>query len=422
MPSSFTQPKVDRHIEWLRGRYHFGMKYMLYDPESLRLLNELFDLLEQIEPDRNSGLRSLWLRAERGPIEDYGDVNELIEDGEFESEEAFVREWKDFFPNEIEWYLFTANKDDSHGFRAIILRHDVVIVQDEHRETVECPIETSEFIQWMIDGVQECLDMLRAGTYNDFVQENLPPQHRTGTILRKDFWDVWPEARKDFFKDISPDDVSEFIRLAREQPDDDRTLIGRLQNMTANDFYRYCAIGYAANGYSGGDLSPKEQYYLHADGRDEDLKDVAPDSPEAFRTWFHDRNRFGGHPWEVCMGGNSTHISLYVSEDDSGYYLYLAGSAESRTIETVKFFLALHREGIPVYLADAHLLADRLAETERIGIVPEGITPTYCSRYFPNERIIDFMNLPYEDREKFLPFCTWLEEAKVYLTPQEKGV
>ena len=75
-----------------------------------------------------------------------------------------------------------------------------------------------------------------------------------------------------------------------------------------------------------------------------------------------------------------------------------------------------------MYLADAHLLADRLAETERIGIVPEGITPTYCSRYFPYERIIDFMNLPYEDREKFLPFCTWHEEAKVYLTPQEQGV
>ena len=49
--------------------------------------------------------------------------------------------------------------------------------------------------------------MLRAGTYNEFVRKNLPPQHRTGTILRRDFWNVWPEAREEFFKDITPEDV-----------------------------------------------------------------------------------------------------------------------------------------------------------------------------------------------------------------------
>lgn len=29
--------------------------------------------------------------------------------------------------------------------------------------------------------------MLKAGTYNDVVRENLPPQHQTGTIRRRDF-------------------------------------------------------------------------------------------------------------------------------------------------------------------------------------------------------------------------------------------
>ena len=56
--------------------------------------------------------------------------------------------------------------------------------------------------------------MLKAGTYNDVVRENLPPQHRTGTIRRRDFWNVWPDARVDFFKDISPADVAEFIETA----------------------------------------------------------------------------------------------------------------------------------------------------------------------------------------------------------------
>ena len=57
-------------------------------------------------------------------------------------------------------------------------------------------------------------------------------------------------------------------------------------------------------------------------------------------------------------------------EDDRGYFLYLAGAAWNRTIETVKFYLALTRANIPVYLAKAKMLADRLAEKEKIGIVP----------------------------------------------------
>ena len=104
---------------------------------------------------------------------------------------------------------------------------------------------------------------------------------------------------------------------------------------------------------------------LHADGRDEGLQDIDADSPEAFHAWLHDRDRCGGHPWEVCRGGNSTHVDLRVMEDMRGYFLYLAGAAWNRTIETVKFYLALTRADIPVYLAEAKMLVDRLAEEEK---------------------------------------------------------
>lgn len=78
--------------------------------------------------------------------------------------------------------------------------------------------------------------MLKAGTYNDVVRENLPPQHRTGTIRRRDFWNVWPDARVDFFKDISPADVAEFIERASAQEENYAAMKDRLQAMTANDF------------------------------------------------------------------------------------------------------------------------------------------------------------------------------------------
>ena len=89
-------------------------------------------------------------------------------------------------------------------------------------------------------------------------------------------------------------------------------------------------------------------------------------------------------------------------------------------METIKFYLALTRANIPVYLAEAKMLADRLAEEEKIGIVPEGVLPAYCGSWFPNEHIIDYMNLPSEDREKFLPFCTWYEERPAALAQREE--
>lgn len=129
------------------------------------------------------------------------------------------------------------------GYRAVMLGHKYVIVQDKRREPAGFPNEISEFVQWLIDGVKECIEMLKAGTYNGFIKENLPPEHRTGKILRKHYWDVWPEARKEFFEDISAEDVAEFIRKASAQGEGSESIKERLPSMTANDFFRVLCDG-----------------------------------------------------------------------------------------------------------------------------------------------------------------------------------
>lgn len=327
MAGKLTQPKVEHYIHWLKGNDYFGMYGCLYDEKSNVLLDKLFDLLEQVSPIAKNGARTFWLRAERGPIEDYGNAAQLIEDGEFDSEEEFIASWKSYFPDEVEWYEFSAVRLKDEGYRAVMLAHEFVIVQDNRKEPSRFPNEIPEFVQWLLEGVEECIAMLKEGTYNDFVERNLPPQHRTGTIRRKDFWDVWPSARVNFFKDISAEDVEEFIRTAALQAEERSSFDGRIPTMTANDFFRFCAMGYAENHYDGCEKTYREQYYLHADGRDEGLGEVSPGDPAAFQTWLHDRERRGGHPWEVCRGGNSTHISLYVMQDEKGSFLYLAGDA-----------------------------------------------------------------------------------------------
>ena len=123
-----------------------------------------------------------------------------------------------------------------------------------------------------------------------------------------------------------------------------RFLICIFRNLSPDEFvdcrvkhkcYRFCSLGYQANQYDVSGLSPKEQYKKYADGRDEGLGEIDPDSPAAFAEWYVGRR--GGHPWEVCRGGNSTHVSLYVVKDQSdGYYLEVAGSSLWRSVESAQ--------------------------------------------------------------------------------------
>lgn len=404
-------PHVQHYIDWLR-RVDYGHvgNCTSYDEKTYALLDELYLELKKIAPMGDRNRRELWLRADRGSLEDWGNVDEMVENDEFDSREEAEEYWKDMFPEEKYWYHLLTIEDDDTGFRGLFLGHHYIIEVDPDEPKSAFPYNISKLAQWLLTEVKRCISELEAGVYNENVQKHLSPQHRTGTIVRKALYDIFPEERDEYFEDLSDEDRQYFILNAREEAPEDR-----LQSMTATDFYTFCSYGYVANNYKHTDLPLRKQYDRHSDGRDEGLNEIDPDSPEAFLDWLENRKNYGGHPWEVCRGGNSTHISLYVYYDEKGFFLNLAGSSWGRTIETVKFFNALHRRGIPVCVREADILVERMLETEKIGIVPEGIMPAYCEAYFPGEDIIAFRNLPEECREEVMKHCIWQEIPKVEL-------
>ena len=418
MNKKLKAPAVQHYIDWLGrlGYRQFDFSFS-YDKRSYELLDQLFDIIREIEPTSDNGVRELWLKAERGSIEDYGDFEEMVSWGDVETQEEFEELWKAEFPNEEEWYNCQIAEDPANGYRCIFLAHKLVIAIDPSMERGGMEYNISEFVEWILESVKEVIRQLEKGVYNRKVMEELPAWHRTGTILRKDYWDVYPDGRKAFFAPISKDDVDEFVKCMAAQMDVHSDVGKRIERVTANDFYRFCAMGYNENGYEGADLSPKGQYYKHSDGRDDGLSEIDGDSPEAFIQWYNDSHKRVGHPWEVCRGGNSTHISLYLHKDEEGWYLSIDGDAWNRTIESVKFYLALHREGLPVYMHKGKLLADRLMEKEKIGVVPRGVFPAYCASLFPDEEIIDYMNLPYYDEggAEVAKHCIWQELPEVRL-------
>lgn len=378
-----------------------------------QIIERIFCELHKVAPCGMDERRELWLKAERGNIGDYGDFEKYKEEEMVDSYEEFEQLWLEEFPNEISWFnLVTVEHDD---YRAIFLGRNLIYQSQviDGGYVVELQ-ELEELFIWIEAAVKKCIEQLKSGTYNNDVANNLYERERTGVISRKDYWDLFPEEKEGYLKDITQEEVDTFLSNISEQISDEP--VGQyIEHMTAGKFYNYCAIGYKANAYQGLDgLTAKQQYYRKADGRDEDLKDIDEKSPEAFDEWFRNRKNRIGHPWEVCAGGNSTHVALYIRHDENGYYLELKGKAWSRSIETIKFYNALRADGVAVYLYDAKGLKERLCGEDIIGIVPERVAPVYCESWFPNMEILDFMNLPYEpeDYDKILSKIRWLPEEE----------
>lgn len=421
MNNLLSAPVIDNYISMLGDKVRRNFNYTVnYDEQSLKWIDLIFAEIKKISGTGQYDLKRLWLQAPRGTLDEY---KEYCEYGEAESEEQW-NEWRDYaYPDETVWYLFSAKEDEKYKSRTISLGRRLVITFDPQRESTGETYEIAPLAEWMYESIKEAIKDLQNGTYNDRVQNELPLWHRTGIVVRKHIWDAYPKERAAYLKDLPTSEIDVFVGFIEKQPPDDmHELPERIQNITANDFYYFCSLGYAANKYRGTELTPKEQYYLHADGRDDDLKDVPGDDPKAFKKWLTERER-GGHPWEVCRGGNSTHISLYPMTDKRGTFLLLDGDSWGRTIETVKFYLALKRKGIPVYLNRGDNLVARLLETENVGIVPKGVMPAYCGDYFRNEdKVIDYMNLDREDIERFGDKVQWYKEEAVTLLDEPSSV
>ncbi len=167
-------------------------------------------------------------------------------------------------------------------------------------------------------------------------------------------------------------------------------------------------------------VTPKEMYYMFADGRDEGLMEVPMDDSDEFALWIERKGKYencrGGHPYEILPAGslrNSLH--LYISKCEKGYYFALAGATLFRCSDTVIFYNALKENGFPVSLDGMDTIAARLEETDDIGLVPEYEYMEYGDDHFPEE-VADLVHLSNGERaELVIAKAKWFEIEKVFL-------
>ena len=376
------------------------------------------DLLSVIEVQGNDELRSIWLTAERGKIEDFGDFEEFVENGEVTNMQEFEELWNYYYPDEIKWYNFSSTKYE-----------DVYYLYFDSKITLQFKIENnngklydfqSDLADWILIKIEETVNKILTDTvsYNQYIVDNLPFKKRKGRILRNDYWSIFADESEEIKKTINAEKL-EILEKVRDQSISKS--LNYLDKITATDFFRICEIGYDANNYfDKRNLSAKEKYISMADGRDCGLTKIVESSTDAFENWFKKERYCGGHPWEICRGGNSTHISLYVSHDGNGWYFWLAGYSWARVIETILMAVAFYEQNIPFVLEKATEIYNMAQGIDYIGIVPETVIPRYCHSMFPEEdNIIDFMNLGYESTDVIVKKAYWYPLETVKISKQE---
>ena len=383
-------------------------------------IKELCEVFSVVEP-YNEDWHSIWVVVPRGTIEDFSTFEDAKDYMDVNTYEEFENLWKEYYPHDKYWFkIGVAEVDD---YLCIAINNSIVFEYNPSDNLGGYDQETDEnfaypHIDAIIYSVKNSISMLYNGTYNQYVKDNLPLIHRTGTISGKDFGKGFPEARENIMDGMSESDCKEFVSLMQEF-EINAVPSARLKEMTADLFFECCSLGYEINGYNVEDLSPNEQYKKYADGRDEGLLEIDSSSSEAFENWYNDKKRFGGHPWEVMRGGNSTHVDFYPYKDEKGYYFELRG--DYRKKEVALFYLALNRKGIPIGLDNGKLIANAFMGSDRIGIVPNDVFPRYCHSMFPEENVIDFVNIYDDEMDLIKDYVTWYDIPEIHLlTSDEK--
>ncbi len=252
---------------------------------------------------------------------------------------------------------------------------------------------------------------------NDWLQvyretlKSLPLDMRYGIVPKSVVWKYYPEWYR---VDIALGKVKtaryiKYVRAGRFRND----YAGHHREMSLALFMEYCKVAYTANLRQfkraiDKDMSGLDMYQRLADGRHEGLIELSPESPDEFAQWYHS-GRGGGHPWEVCRGGNTTHIDLGVIEKAEGWSVFLRGASTSRMAETIRIALALEKAGLPVEIHDAEKLTTRLLGMDNMGIIPEFVINHRASQNFEKgDRVYDCAHLhEFSRKNRILPFINW---------------
>ena len=405
------------------------------DEASQNLLRELFEITDALKPVGDDDLKIFWISVKRPTIRQFRAYYAGEEDI---SDDELRREYERAFPRAKNWYkvrLIRHANFEGEYFGAFLNGEYVLAMNDPISQG--WPLDATELIGWLIEQAADVVKRVKAGTYNEEIARELPKEYRYGKIRRKDYWDIYPEEREAYRGTFTQQEIDDLLALSSELNEDhpwDWIPDNAWSSMTARQYYEACGVVFKALGLTSKvekwqyadsedeigryeDPTPKEQYYMFADRRDDGLRNVPMDDPEELEKWLDGKGEYydfnGGHPWEIRPSFSSS-FSMYLGiHYREKYYLWLSGEKLGRSIETLHAYLALRKAGYPVKLMNGTGMLARLTETDYIEILPE-----FCITLFggSDSDMLDTVNLSDGDKpERVCEKAVWEPEKTIEL-------
>ena len=389
-------------------RSFMSTKVKRVDKKSLKIMDEIFDMLDTLESDIREGYHYFWIYSDRGTYTNYR--KEKKYDTEFISSK---KDFIDFFPTNTIWFEFGAIRDERVRF-ITINSLDIEILSEPDIET-EFARDYSDVLSWIKERVQTIIEGIKNGNYNKKVAEELPYNLRYGTVSRKVFWEKHPEDKQGAVEGLTDEEIKKFLELIACEKKD-YIPENRIKEMTFNKYFSMACSCYLANGLKCSESVAKTFLSYGEDFGGGVLRDdIDFDSVQDFEDFYDGKfGSHGGHPWGIVRGSSRTRIMLYPKRTEDGYYFKMSGNPNWNVHDIVKFYLTFKECNYPVVFSCSEETIAYLKEEDYVGFVSDRDLPIYCQWSFPNQHINDFRHLT-ESFQDMKDLIEWLPVHEVKL-------
>ena len=240
--------------------------------DMLEQLVEIQHRFERLAVMGDDEYRGFYIEVPRPEPEEWGDAEELIASGEYDSQKVFLADWLAFNPMETRWFHVASSRyGDSRSIRVTDRKHTRFIITNRSKCADVEPDDAwcRENLTCLFDYLQRMIDVIVANPdgFNDYVAHNLPYQQRTGRIAQREFNRIVPNSK------IEVEDRETVIKALEDSVHGHSSPL--LETMTIRGYCTYYRIAnemyedyHRKRGFSG-------RIYTDPQDVPEELRDVA---------------------------------------------------------------------------------------------------------------------------------------------------
>ena len=344
------------------------------DGDMLERLVDIQHRFERLAAMGDDEYRGFYIEVPRPTPEEWGDVEELIAFGEYDSREAFLADWLAFNPMETRWFHVASNRYvDSRSICVTDRKRISFIITNDSKCTDAEPDNTwcRENLTRLFNYLQRMIDVVVSNSdgFNDYVAHNLPYQQRTGRIAQKVFNRIVPNFK------IEVEDREMAIKALEESVHWHSAPL--LETMTIRKYCTYYRI--ANEVYEAYHRKRGFRGRIYTDPQDvpEELRDVVYykrkkfgdvmemydiDSPEDFMRFATD------HYGELGL----SRLNILASNvQPQGWKIVVSNSYSSNVGLAIEVATALYKAGTPLLIYDAEKLLKILLEEDYVRLLPD---------------------------------------------------